>query len=347
MIDSDLLDESLTRLHGTGPEFQGRLSNHGPMVVEAMVRRGHGDDVEPWLNWYISRLDTLPASAEGISGTNWIDALGDPERLGDWIAYFDDQLSESSWNDVLVQWWPRLLPGLAASATHSVIRVGHAVQALREEAPGQVRVDELAQALAYWAGRWLPIPGRPVARGSMDVASALTKLPRLADDDEAFPELVSRLGSLEQWPTSIAELRPAADADDARQLLRDIVTEATLYYGSRERGDEIMLVHAATAPNAVLRVLPSLPIDQWLASQEAAWSAAAAVVTMYDGALRPSDGRPAPVRSADDTFALAVEHGDEHVIKFADAALDVYGWTSSRRALEATHRAAAEIVIAD
>jgi hypothetical protein len=35
------LDEAYQRLHATGPEFEGWLSNHGPMAAEAMVRRGH------------------------------------------------------------------------------------------------------------------------------------------------------------------------------------------------------------------------------------------------------------------------------------------------------------------
>jgi hypothetical protein len=181
----------------------------------------------------------------------------------------------------------------------------------------------------------------------MDVAGALAKLPRLADDDEAFPELVGRLDSLDQWPIAVAQLRSAVDAEDSRQLLMDTVSEAALYYGSRTRGDEIMLVHAATAPNAVLRVLPSLPVDQWLASQQAAWIATAAVVTMYDGTLPSPGSRPAPVRCADDTFALAVEHKDEHVIKFADTALDVFAWTANEAVLAATHRAANEIPATD
>jgi hypothetical protein len=31
------LDEAYERLHVTGPEFEGYLSNHGPMVVEEQV----------------------------------------------------------------------------------------------------------------------------------------------------------------------------------------------------------------------------------------------------------------------------------------------------------------------
>jgi hypothetical protein len=36
------LDEAYRRLHVTGPEFGGWLSNHGPMAAEAMVRGGAG-----------------------------------------------------------------------------------------------------------------------------------------------------------------------------------------------------------------------------------------------------------------------------------------------------------------
>jgi hypothetical protein len=33
------LDEAYERLHATGPEFDGFLSNHGPMAAEAMEQR--------------------------------------------------------------------------------------------------------------------------------------------------------------------------------------------------------------------------------------------------------------------------------------------------------------------
>ena len=33
--DGDVLDETYTRMHTTGPEFEGWLSNHGPMAADA------------------------------------------------------------------------------------------------------------------------------------------------------------------------------------------------------------------------------------------------------------------------------------------------------------------------
>src|SRR5271168_4363421 len=45
---AETLDEAYERLHATGPEFDGFLSNHGPMAAEALVRHGHGDLVGSW-----------------------------------------------------------------------------------------------------------------------------------------------------------------------------------------------------------------------------------------------------------------------------------------------------------
>lgn len=60
------LDEAYERLHTTGPEFAGWLSNHGPMAVEAMVRGDHADVVHGWVDRYSERLDDLPAATGPI-----------------------------------------------------------------------------------------------------------------------------------------------------------------------------------------------------------------------------------------------------------------------------------------
>lgn len=86
--DDDALDRGWRALRATGPEFQGWLSNHGPMVVEALARRGRGEVVEAWVAGYRTRLDEWPAPRELITDTTWQSALGDPRRLGDWQRWF-------------------------------------------------------------------------------------------------------------------------------------------------------------------------------------------------------------------------------------------------------------------
>ena len=155
------LDETYERMHRYGPEFGGDeegnhgMTNHGPMAVEVMLRRGLDVDVTRWVDRYVRRLVELPAPSRPI--TDWRQELGDHRRLPDWHALFAAELSERPWPDVLTTWWPRLLPGVAAGSTHGVIRVGHAVRALRAGGAEPAR-DELAHGLAFWAARYLPLP---------------------------------------------------------------------------------------------------------------------------------------------------------------------------------------------
>jgi hypothetical protein len=104
-----------------------------------------------------------------------------------------------------------------------------------------------------------------------------------------------------------------------------------------------MLVHSATAPNAILRTLPVLDRRLWAPSVTASWAAAAALTAIYAPAAPAARaGLPSPPagpNAAEETFAQAVEHGDEHVIKFADTATDVYTRTGSTDALAAAVRA--------
>ena len=187
------LDEAYQRLHATGPEFDGWLSNHGPMAAEAMVRHGHAGQVHPWLDGYMQRLEDFPRGTAPI-GADWQEALGDPRRIADWTAYFRREVTQQPWREALETWWPRLLPGVAAAATHGVIRVGHAVRALAEDGEDADHLGELAHGLAYWAARWQPVPGVP-AEGPPPVtartgagepagpaaAGALAAVPRIAD----------------------------------------------------------------------------------------------------------------------------------------------------------------------
>ncbi|MBO0816040.1 MAG: hypothetical protein J2P30_12985, partial [Actinobacteria bacterium] len=108
-------------------------------------------------------------------------------------------------------------------------------------------------------------------------------------------------------------------------------------------GNGVMLVHSATAPTAILRCLPALDRQLWAPSVAASWAAAAALTAIYapadpaDPATLPD--APGGPHAVEETFGRAVDHGDEHVIKFADTAADVYARTGSTDALAAAVRA--------
>ncbi|OON76006.1 questin oxidase family protein [Streptomyces tsukubensis] len=393
--DDGALDEALQRLHALGPEYRGRLSNHGPMVVEALVRGGDSASVHRWLDHYRCKLEDLPTAGDPVTDANWREALGRTGRFTDWTRYFEQRAAEHPWRSVLAEWWPRLLPGIAEGSTHPVIRTGHAVRTLLSDeatgagAPTAPRLTELAHALGYWAARSRPLPRIASFPAPRSAASALAAVPLVREQEGSLPERFAQITALPSWPApgtppSLTHRASAGDpgvdrgsdtdtsglngpgldtsglngprpnspglngsalnGSDAEALLKELVEAAVHRYLTHGHGEPVMLVHSATAPNAVLRVLPALPRELWPASLAAAWTASAAVTAAYT--LSVAEARPAArvleragAPAPEEISARAAAHGNDHAIKFADTALDVGGPLARAAALRAVELA--------
>ncbi len=348
---SEALTEAYERLHAFGPEFGGDeegnhgMTNHGPMAVEVMVRRGLDIDIDRWLDRYVHRLAELPPANATIRRDEWRTDLGVASQLPNWTAYFHHELWERPWPDVLVEWWPRLLPGIVAGSTHGVIRVGHAVRTLRGSAvgpPATETVDELAHGLAFWAARYRELAGVVAPDGRLAPADGLRRVARLADQSGFIAHRLDRLERSPGWTSSLRALRPAATPEEVPARLESLIDTAVAAYLGWGNAAPVLLVHAATAPNAVRHILPVLPTEQWLPSLTAAWAAAAAVVATYapvQAAPRDDAGGDRRELTAADSLQRAAEHGDEHVLKFADTAVEAFDRTGHPDLLAATVRA--------
>jgi hypothetical protein len=346
-----ILDEAYERFHRTGPEFEGFLSNHGPMAADVLIRLGAADQVPGWVQGYLRRLEEPPAATRPIDPAQWRAALGDPARLGDWLALFERLMQDDPWQDVLRTWWPRLLPGAVAAATHCLIRTGHAVRALRAEITDP-RTSELAQALGYWAARWQPVPGPGPRRGRLPVGAALDGVPPLgasaAGVSDAVRERLAVVQAAGGWQPALDAIVEPGPADAVPQALNDLTDAAVGRYLRWAHGEPVLLVHAATAPRAAGLVLPSLPRSLWIDTYTAAWTVSAAITAAY----RPLDPAPAepPVhgpeleRHPDDASVgsvveAAVRNHDEHVLKFTEVAVESHH-RGNPAALAAAGRAA-------
>lgn len=338
---NDVLDEGLSRLAATGPEYRGGLSNHGPMAAEALVRLGRADAVEPWLDGYLKRLDGPPRPADRITDATWRDALGRPNRVADWEVYLCAELAEEPWRDVLARWWPRLLPGVAAAATHGVIRTSHAARSLAAagEAGDAERRDELARGLAYWAASYLELPGASRTGGHLDLTAALDGLPSAGTASERgliTEELKTKLPAMPGFGDAVAALRPPADpAADLRELAATF-TRVFLGYG---RTRPIALLHAVTAPVAARSVLPLLPAGLARPTYDALWQVGAALYAVYTPGVTPEPLPAGPGASRDDVTEMAVTTGDEHAIKLTEACLRLHAESPDPVFLHAAARA--------
>ena len=343
MNDDVVLLDALDRLRGTGPEFGGFLANHGPMAAEALVRIGAADVVPGWVDGYRTRLDDAPGVVRGI-GDDWRAHLGDVRLFGDWIAHLRREAADTDWRTLLLRWWPRLLPGLAASATHGVIRTAHAVRSLRSAGPEPhpLLVDELAQGLAFWAARYQTVPGDPPLTGPLDAVAATAALPRLDPREPSDgPGIIGRLrvlGRLDGLPTALDAWGPRLSSPDG--ALDELITSAARVLAARDDAP-IAFCHTVTAPAAVRLVLPELPDLVARASVAASWQVVGAIVAAFavpaDEAERQIvDTDPDPLLERLDP--LAVAHGDEHVIKLTEAVGREYHRTGDTTLLVAADR---------
>jgi hypothetical protein len=188
-----------------------------------------------------------------------------------------------------------------------------------------------------------PGAGEPPGAGTA-AADALAAVPRIADQSGGIRDRLARLTALPGWPAAVTPPPVPASAEGLRSWLASLVDAAVIRYLRYGHGESIMLVHSATAPSAILRTLPVLEEHLWAPSVTASWAAVAALTAIYSPAAPAGPaGLPDPPAGPDaagETFARAVEHGDEHVIKFADTATEVYARTGNPEALAAAVRAA-------
>jgi hypothetical protein len=153
---------------------------------------------------------------------------------------------------------------------------------------------------------------------------------------------ISQLSETPGWFATVSSLRTPETPQQSAELLSDVANAAVLDYLTHGQANPVMLIHASTAPTAVLRTLPALPQSLWIPSLDAAWLATAAVTAAYRSTTAdPEQVAAAAAETGDphESFDRAVRHRDEHAVKFTDSALDAYERTGDTNMLAAATRA--------
>jgi hypothetical protein len=314
---TDELDEALTRLAATGPEYWGGLANHGPMAVEALHHLGRADAVRPWTDRYLGRLEPAPAPGRALSDDEWPGALGRADRYPDWLARFTADLDAQPWPDVVTWWAPALVPGLWGSAGHGALRVAHAVRAL-DRADTPARRAELAFGLAYWASVAEELPGDTRLAGPLPLDVAMAGVHALPVPELSGFLITERVAQL----TTAAALPAAIDALGPVTLSELTAAFARTYLANADHG-AIAFTHAITAPAALRSLGLLLPVADQPRALGAAWRCAAVLLGAFgaNGTGARVDVEDAAALDPEDLVDRAVASGDEHAIKLTAACL--------------------------
>lgn len=336
------MDEALELLSAYGPDLRNGMTNHAPMAVEALCALGRADAVLPWIEKYRSGMLPRPAVRERISAHNWRGALANFKRTTDWSEFFREQVREQPWREVLQQWMGKLAPGLCGSATHGVIRVGHAARSLaREESPERVR--ELADGLGYLAANYQELPtalkttaaGLPPSEAIGRVALVPPELRRFSgtitsalEGLDVFPEFAPVIGLLR------------VNGEDASRLVSQLTeTFARVYLANaHDVLTTIVFIHGVTSAAALRSLLPYLDAETACQALRFGWQAGCGLYAAFGSQTEVAAGDDWPRETPETLVDMAVAHGDEHVIKFTEACVHEYALNPAPVYLAAARR---------
>jgi Questin oxidase-like len=318
------MDDALDILSAYGPDLANGLTSHGPMAAEALCAMGRSDAVLPWVERYRAGMLPRPSARERITHSAWCSALGQEPRFADWSAFFTAELQEAPWREVVQRWTARLAPGFCGSATHGVIRVGHAVRSLRaSESP--LRVAELADAFASWASTYQELPtARGAAAHELRPDAAIARVAVVPPERRRFTgTITSSLEALDGFPEFAPVIGLLDVSGDAPRLVDELTDVFSRVYlaNAHDLLTAIVFVHGVTSVAALGNLLPYVDDATGRAALRFAWQTGCALYATFGSRPAPQQEVAAPRDDADTLVDMAIAHGDEHAIKFTEACL--------------------------
>jgi hypothetical protein len=229
------------------------------MVLHAMGELGAGPDrLRSYAERYtaFNHVPRQPAHFGVLAADTWRDVIGQRSREADLRAFFQDQVRARGRDVVLRETLPVLAEGVAASATHGLMRLAYAL--LREDD------GEVGAALGYWAATFLGLPERPQgqpARSIPELLSAMRAQPDIA-------ALVPRDMLLWHWIRMMAAL-PAYGAliggvHPDRVTLADVRQAGVLLYAGTQSFEAL---HVVTGAHWLRIVGPSMRQPEMLVAR--------------------------------------------------------------------------------
>lgn len=301
-------------------EYADGLSNHLPMALLALHRLGAGEArLQAFAAVYARKLAPGPAAQAWPAGDAWAARLGDVQAWPVYRHLFAQWLAAEGAGDLLRQVLPTLMQGCGGAAFHGLIRTASAVQLAHRQ--------ELADALAYWACRWLPlvdgsgVGGVPASEADPAAVLRRVPVPRTAPAGKLIVQRMQAIAAQPGFAPAVAALRVGDRT--LEQLARGA---AQLYAAS----GSFTLLHLLTSAHAVRVLMPWLD-DEPEAAVHAYWQAYAAGWAASGARdLGAPDKRAWP-----QILTRALDSDDAHVLKLVDSCREqqaAYGGAEWRHA---------------
>jgi hypothetical protein len=253
----------------------------------------------------------MPERRQPVDRATWTEALGTQSRYADYLAFFQAEVARAGADGAVRAYLPALMPGVAGSSFHPIIRLGYAVHA-RDDA-------DVAVSLAYFADQFLHLGGAPAsavsssAGGPLDLLRTIAETPTLAHHPQGDKAIFDQIHAVAAMPEFAAVAASALAERDV--TVPSLASAAAALYAA---APNFASLHVVTSAHA-LRVLSPLLDDPAAASRWLLQAVGAVYVAMGTPALNVEEDRARMEASAPPSWeAIAVAaaaSNDEHVIK--------------------------------
>ena len=299
---SEALLTQLSRAARFDAEYGRGLANHLPMALASLARLGaDAPRLQAFEAAYATRLQPASPARPWPAGDAWRGRLGRRAAAPLYRSLFAEWVAHEGAADVLAQVLPGLWPGVGAAAFHGLIRTASGVRC--------GHVGEVAEGLAYWACRHLPLgelaEAPPASRGGRTDPVLLLRRLRAGRSEARL--LWERMRDASLDGTVNAEVSRLIVTEDTPRQLAQAAARACAGSG------DFVALHLVTATHA-MRVLSRF-VDEPLAGWRWFWQAYAHAVVAARFERRPA----APLRTWQALEEAARASDDEHLIKLVDS----------------------------
>jgi len=299
----EALNEAYDRLKDVWFNMEPIFAEHGPMVAEAISTLGRNAAVGPWVESYKANHRHLPPPPQK--------AAIDPAKESDWRTALGAAPRMLDWLDLFRR-------ELAAHPWQETIRL--------------------------WAPRLIDGYIGGLTHGLIRTAHAVRAIPESGASPAEKEELARGLAywaAVYQQLPPLSEGQAAADPEPAISRHSARFAGLLLAEGTRAGVPLIQLVHTVTSAEALRTLLPFLAHTAAQRGVARIAQGSAAIVARVTGRPpgEPGPQIPAPDFAIDELIDRAIAHGDDHVIKFTEAAL-----REDRIRPDPVYRAAAEML---
>ncbi|MCG7537557.1 questin oxidase family protein [Pseudoalteromonas sp. OOF1S-7] len=247
MEDSNTLDTLLERAGKYYPIHSGGLATHVPMVLTALKALGAPKSkLVKTFNQSIDNLEKID-NLDNVTAIDVMESeLGNSKSYLRYLKYFQSQLENCSLQEVLNKALPKLLPGIAASAFHGLIRLAFAIEANCK--------SEIAVALAYWSAEFQSFGlGEETTDESLE--DILIRLSPLGENFDFSPGIIvdrmSEIGGLLRSRNEIVQPK-IIDLETLRAFVLKI------FYLQ----NDFTLLHTVTGCHALSVILPYIESEE-------------------------------------------------------------------------------------